>query len=102
MHIIVVHIHVKPEHREAFIEATKENARNSIQEPGIAVFDFIQQKDDPNKFVLYEAYYSPDGQAQHRETAHYLAWRDAVADMMAEPRVGVAYSNILPADDDWR
>jgi (4S)-4-hydroxy-5-phosphonooxypentane-2,3-dione isomerase len=101
MHIVHVFIHVKPEHVDAFIQATSENARNSVQEPGIARFDFIQQTDAPNRFVLVEVYRTPDDQLRHRETAHYQTWRDAVADMMAEPRTAYRYTNLLPADDGW-
>jgi len=101
MHIVLVHIRVKPEHIDAFLEATIENARNSAKEPGIARFDFIQQTDDPTRFTLVEVYREADAQAKHRETAHYLKWRDTVADWMAEPRQGVKYNNIFPQDSGW-
>jgi quinol monooxygenase YgiN len=101
MHVVFVHIHVKPERVSDFVQATIENAKNSLQEPGITRFDFVQQVEDPNQFVLVEVYRSPDDQLKHRETAHYLTWKDKVADMMAEPRVGVRYRNIYPEDRDW-
>lgn len=101
MLITLVHIRVKPEYLEAFIEASLDNVRNSIQEPGIARFDFIQQADDPTRFTLIEVYRSEDAPARHKETAHYLRWRDAVVDMMAEPRVGVRYTNLFPDDSGW-
>jgi autoinducer 2-degrading protein len=101
MLVVLVHIHVKPENLDSFIAATLENVRNSIQEPGIARFDFIQQADDPARFVLMEAYRTPEDQLKHRETAHYLKWRDTVADMMAEPRTGIKYTNLAPEDADW-
>ncbi|MFN7035089.1 MAG: putative quinol monooxygenase [Bellilinea sp.] len=101
MHIVLVHIHVKPEFREAFIQATLENAQNSIQEEGIARFDFLQQKEDLNRFTLIEVYYAESDQEKHRQTAHYLKWREAVAEMMAEPRQGVQYSNIFPGEGAW-
>ena len=97
MHIIIVHLHIKPEHVEAFRAATIDNARNSLQEPGVVRFDLLQQLDDPTRFVLHEVYHSADGLAQHRDTAHYLRWRDAVADMMAEPRTRAEYANVFPA-----
>ncbi len=101
MHIVLVHIHVKPEYREAFIQATLENARNSIQEPGIARFDFLQQKEEPDRFTLVEVYYAESDQEKHRQTAHYQKWRDAVAEMMAEPRQGVRYTNLFPEEGAW-
>lgn len=102
MHIVLVHANVKPEMVEEFITATKENASNSIQEAGVVRFDFLQQAEDPTKFTLVEVYNTPGDQLSHRETRHYLAWRDAVTAMMAEPRIGIKYKNILPKDEDWK
>ena len=101
MHIVIVHVHVKPEKLDEFISITLENAQNSIQEPGITRFDFIQEADEPTRFVLIEAYHSPEDQLKHRETAHYARWRDLAADMMAEPRQGVKYRNLYPEDSGW-
>ncbi len=94
MLIVHVQVHVKPDCVEAFRSATIENARNSIKEPGIARFDVVQQADDPTRFVLIEVYRTPEAPAQHKETAHYLKWRDAVQSMMAEPRTSVKYTNV--------
>lgn len=101
MHIVLVHIHVKPEFREAFIQATLENARNSIHEEGIARFDFLQNKEDPNRFTLIEVYRGEADQEKHRKTVHYLKWRESVAEMMAEPRQGVRYINLFPEEEAW-
>jgi autoinducer 2-degrading protein len=101
MLIVLVHVHVRPASVEAFKVASLENAHNSVQEPGIARFDVIQQLDDPTRFVLVEVYRTPDDPAKHKETAHYNAWRDAVADMMAEPRQSVKYANAFPDDPGW-
>jgi len=101
--MLVVHVfaHVKPEKVEAFREATIENARNSVQEPGIARFDVCQQQDDPTRFVLVEVYRTPEDPGRHKETAHYQKWRDTVADMMAEPRTSVKYTNVFPDENGW-
>ena len=101
MLVVHVHVHVKPECVEAFRAATVENARNSVREPGIARFDVVQQADDPTRFTLVEAYRTPEAPAAHKATAHYAAWRDAVADMMAEPRAAVKYANVFPEDAEW-
>lgn len=101
MLIVHVFVHVKPECIEAFREASLDNARNSVLEPGIARFDVIQQADDPSRFVLVEVYRAAEAPAAHKETAHYARWRDAVADMMAEPRYSVKYSNVFPPDSGW-
>jgi len=101
MLVVHVHVHVKPEYLEAFTQATLANARQSIREPGIARFDCMQQQDDPTRFVLVEAYRTPEAPAAHKETAHYKAWRDAVAPMMAEPRGSVKFANLFPEDSAW-
>jgi quinol monooxygenase YgiN len=88
-------ITVKQDCLDAFKAATLENGETSIKEHGILRFDFVQQADDPTRFVLVEIYRSPDAQAVHRETAHYQKWRDTVAPMMAEPRVGTKYIPIF-------
>ena len=86
---------------QAFREATIENARNSIQEPGIARFDVVQQTDDPTRFVLVEAYRDEAATRAHKETPHYAKWRDTVAPMMAETRTSVKFTNLFPEDKDW-
>jgi quinol monooxygenase YgiN len=101
MLIVHVHVHVKPESVEAFRRATVENARNSVQEPGIARFDVLQQTDDPTRFVLVEIYRTPEAPARHKETDHYQTWRDTVAEMMAEPRTSVKYTNVFPDNRGW-
>jgi|SRR5215211_2752974 len=101
MQIVLVHVHVKPEFMEAFKQASIENASNSIKEAGIVRFDVIQQTEDPAKFILVEIYKTADAPGTHKETAHYAKWRDTVAEMMAEPRQGIQYTNIFPADENW-
>ncbi|MGA3025378.1 MAG: putative quinol monooxygenase [Bryobacteraceae bacterium] len=96
MLIVHVHAHVRSEAVAAFREATIENARNSLQEPGVIRFDCIQQSDDPTRFVLVEIYRSPQAAADHKETAHYQRWRDLVAGLMAEPRWSVKYAPVFP------
>ncbi len=99
MLIVHVHVRVKPECVEIFRQATRENADQSVREPGIARFDIAQQLDDPTRFVLVEVYRNEDAPAQHKEIAHYQKWRDTVADMMAETRRSVKFSNVFPGDD---
>jgi len=101
MLIVHVHVRVKPEYVEAFKAATMANARASAQEEGIARFDFCQQADDPASFVLVEAYRTEAATAAHKATAHYAAWRDAVAPMMAAARKSVKLSNVFPHDQGW-
>lgn len=101
MLVVHVHVQVKSEETDAFLRATMENARQSIQEPGICRFDVIRQVDDPTRFVLVEVYRTEQDPARHKETAHYATWRDRVADMMAAPRSSCKYHNLFPEDGGW-
>lgn len=97
MQVTLVHVHVKPEFVDDFIAATHENHEHSVREPGNRRFDVLQSPVDPAYFILYEAYASAADAAAHKETAHYLKWRDTVADWMAEPRQGVRYEGLYPS-----
>ncbi|MBM3705762.1 MAG: antibiotic biosynthesis monooxygenase [Actinobacteria bacterium] len=101
MIIVAVYVNVKPDSVDAFVEATVNNAKNSIKEPGIVRFDFVQQSDDPASFLLVEAYKSEDAIARHKETQHYAQWRSEVESMMAQPRKSVRYTSIFPDDALW-
>ncbi|MEW6755911.1 MAG: putative quinol monooxygenase [Candidatus Latescibacterota bacterium] len=96
MLVVHVFVHVQADQVQGFRLATLANARASVQEPGVARFDVLQQQDDPTRFVLVEVYRTPEAALQHKETAHYAAWRDAVAGMMAEPRHSVRYGSVYP------
>ncbi len=97
MNPIIVHVHVqvKPDGVEAFKAATLANARASRREPGVARFDAYQQADEPTRFLLIEEYKSADAPAAHKATAHYAAWRDAVAPLMAVERRSVKYVELV-------
>ena len=96
MFVVCVHVHVKPERRVAFVNASLENARNTLEEPGNLRFDVLQQADDPNRFLLYEVYRDEAAMKAHKETPHYARWAEAVAPWMAEPRKGVKYGSLFP------
>jgi (4S)-4-hydroxy-5-phosphonooxypentane-2,3-dione isomerase len=98
MNVTLVHVTVKSGHIDDFIEATRRNHEASVLEPGNRRFDVLQSADDPSQFVFYEAYASAADAQAHKQTAHYLAWRDTVADWMATPRRGVPYAGLFPRD----
>ena len=101
MLIVHVHVHVTPESVDAFVAASRENARHSAGEPGVVRFDLVQQEDDPTRFLLIEIYRTPEAPAAHKATAHYATWRDAVEPMMAEPRRSVKFEPLFPDDARW-
>jgi autoinducer 2-degrading protein len=98
MFVTVVYIHVKRERVADFVEAIRENHERSVREPGNLRFDILQSVDDPTRFVTYMGYRDESSAKAHRETAHYLAFRDTVADWMVEPRLNVHYEGLVPAD----
>ena len=97
MYATLVHVNVKKEFVSVFGQACKANHEASVKEPGNRRFDILQSREDPARFVLYEAYASAEAAAAHKNTPHYAAWRDTVAGWMAEPRKGVAYDGLFPA-----
>ncbi len=96
MYVTIVHVSVKPQFLDEFIEATAINHRASINEAGNQRFDVLQLSDDATKFVLYEAYADHAAAIAHKQTEHYLTWRDTVADWMAIPRQGIQYTGLFP------
>lgn len=101
MHIVHVFVKVKPGTEQAFAAASAENSRLSRGEPGVARFDVVQQVDDPTRFTLVEVYRTEPDAAAHKQTAHYAAWAEAVADLLAEPRTRSIYRNVAPGDEGW-
>ncbi len=100
---VCVYVHVLPEHREAFIRASLENAGKTIEEPGALRFDVLQQADDPNRFVLYEVYRDAAGAQAHKATPHYARWAETVAPWMVEPRQSVKYESLFPEKPEhWK
>jgi len=96
MPVTLVHVHVKPEHVERFIAATRRNREGSVREPGNLRFDVLQSEDDPAHFVLVEAFRDAEAAAAHKTTPHYQAWREEVAPWMAAPREGLRYRLLAP------
>jgi (4S)-4-hydroxy-5-phosphonooxypentane-2,3-dione isomerase len=99
-HMLVVHVHarIRPGLVEDFLAATQINARASLAEPGVLRFDVIQDQGDPAHVVLVEVYRDEEASAAHKLTPHYAAWRDTVAEMMAQPRESARFSAVFPAD----
>jgi autoinducer 2-degrading protein len=95
--VVFVHAHVLSESVDAFRAASLANAAASVHEPGCVRFDVVQEAADATRFVLIEVYRGQEGAAAHKQTAHYQAWRDTVAPMMAEPRTSRSYATVTPA-----
>ena len=102
MFIVHVSIQVKPGDIDDFIDATLANAKSSIQEQGIIRFDFLQESDRPDHFMLVEVYRTKEDPARHKDTDHYKRWKETVTDMMAVPRTKQIYKPIFPGEDEWQ
>lgn len=100
MHVVSVTVFVKPDRVDAFIDATLDNARNTRKEPGNVRFDVLQADEDPARFLLYEAYHTKEDFTAHQQTAHYLRWKETVADWMAQPRQGVKHHSLFFGDGE--
>jgi quinol monooxygenase YgiN len=101
MLVVHVHVRVKPEDLEAFLEETRRNAAASREEPGVRRFDVLQDEADAGHVVLNEVYVDQSAADAHKQTAHYSRWRDAVAGMMAEPRASTRFAAVFPGEDGW-
>ncbi len=102
MYVVAVTIFVKPPNVQQFIEAVLDNARHTRREPGNVRFDVLQAEDDPTRFLLYEAYHTPDDFARHQQTDHYLRWKQTVPDWMAQPRQGLKHTSLFFGDGETR
>ena len=101
MLVVHVHVQVKPDEVEAFLAASRQNAAASLHEPGVRRFDVLQDEGDPAHVVLSEVYVDQAANDAHKQTDHYARWRDAVADMMAQPRSSTRYTALFPGEDGW-
>ena len=102
MIVTCVSVYVKEDHIDDFIGASIKNHTGSVLEPGNLRFDVLRDRSDLSRFLLYEAYESEEASAAHKLTAHYLEWKNTVADWMAQPREGVPYDIITPKDrSEW-
>jgi autoinducer 2-degrading protein len=98
MHVTLVHVHVQAEHLNEFLEVTLRNHRGARAEPGNVRFDVLQSADDPTRFVFVEVYRDETTARAHKDTPHYLEWRDTVKDWMVTPREGRRYNVIAPIE----
>jgi autoinducer 2-degrading protein len=100
MYVVTVTVSVKPDFVSQFIQATLENARLTRKEPANVRFDVLAAEEDPTRFLLYECYHSKDDFTAHQQTAHYLKWKQLVADWMAQPRQGVKHHSLFFGDGE--
>lgn len=102
MLVLLVTAQIKPEHRDAFIEAVLDDARGAVEdEPGCLRFDVIQDQTDRNRLYFYEVYRDEAAIEQHLQAPHFIRWRDATKDWHAQPMVVLRGNNLFPPDARW-
>ena len=108
--LLAVHVTgtLSPGCSEAFYKHSLQNAKNSVLEDGISRFDVLKKETTSagtgadDEFLLIEVFKSVQGPVEHKETTHYKEWREAVAPMMAAPRVATKYRTLFPdVDEHW-
>lgn len=102
MKVVMIRIQVKPGAEAAFLEATLENAQVSNREPGIARFDVLRDAGAPSRFLLVEAYRDEEASARHKETAHYLRWKEIAEPLMAGERTREFFDGVYVPERELR
>ena len=91
LQVAIIPMQVKEDCIEQYKQVASENAECSRQEPGVVMFDVLQDQKDPTRFVLNEIYKSPADQQAHRETAHFKRFKERVTPLLVEPYVPAMY-----------
>jgi quinol monooxygenase YgiN len=98
----MVNVKIKPGRREEFLAAIREDAEStSAKEEGNFQFSVIQDDDDPDAFFFLEVYRDQAAMDAHRETPHFLKYREATADIYASETVRHFGTNVFPGDEYW-
>ncbi|SJM50608.1 putative quinol monooxygenase [Gulosibacter sp. 10] len=88
MYFIVVKYRVKPEFAESFIERTAEFTAATRAEPGNLWFDWSRSVEDPEEFVLVEAFADDDAAAAHVGSEHFARGLDTIRPLIVStPRI---------------
>lgn len=99
---LIVTVNIKPERREAFMEALMGDARGANEdEPGCLRFDVIQDGSDLNRIYLYEVYRDDAALEAHRQAPHFLKWRETVKDWFATESVRFQGTPAYPPEEAW-
>jgi autoinducer 2-degrading protein len=99
MYIAAVHVFVKPERVDDFIEMIRANHEGSIAEPGCLRFDVARSQADATEFLLWECYVDEEAARFHKTTPHYLAFKEQAPGLLARERVSDLFTGIYPVVD---
>jgi quinol monooxygenase YgiN len=98
MIFIVVKFVTKPSWSERWLELVREFSEATRAEPGNLWFEWSRSVEDPNEFVLVEAF--RDGAAEaHVTSAHFKSAMEAMPQALAEtPRI---INTVIDGTEDW-
>ncbi|MDT8855101.1 antibiotic biosynthesis monooxygenase [Paracoccaceae bacterium Fryx2] len=86
MFVQLVHITVKPDRVQDFLDAFRINFDGTTREPGNRRFDVLQDPEDATKFAIFEIFDNAEALDAHRETDHYKQTVALLDDIMTGPR----------------
>ena len=102
MLVLMVNVRVKPDRRDDFIAAVREDGEGTTtKEEGNFQFSVVQDNEDPDRFFLFEVYRDEAALEAHRNTPHFLKYREATAGVHAEDTVRRTGTNVFPDDSAW-
>lgn len=84
MIFIAVKFTVRTAERDNWLPAVEDFTLATRQEPGNVFFDWSYSVENPDQFVLLEAFASAEAGAAHVQSAHFAAAMEAMADLVAE------------------
>ncbi|MGI8695500.1 MAG: putative quinol monooxygenase [Mycobacteriales bacterium] len=95
---ITVRFVVRPEHRDSWLPAVDSFTRATRSEPGNLWFDWARSVDNPDEFVLLEAFRDGPAGEQHVSSEHFKRAMQTMPPYLAEtPRI----LNVETPGDDW-
>jgi quinol monooxygenase YgiN len=83
MIFIAVRFPVRPEYRDQWLDRVADFTSASRAEPGNLFFEWSVDAADPNRFVLLEAFASPEAGVEHVNSAHFKTAMSWMPDVVA-------------------
>ena len=89
---------IKPEDADRWPEIAREFTEATRAEPGCLFFDWSRSLDDPNEYVLVEAFRDDAAGGEHVQSDHSTKARETLPPNLAETPSIV---NVTIPQDDW-
>ncbi|HUU72351.1 MAG TPA: putative quinol monooxygenase [Burkholderiales bacterium] len=81
---LIVHLQVKPENLERFMEMALENAAATRStEPGCRQFDVLVAPEEPTRIAFYEVYDNETAFEAHQQTGHFQKYLQNAVPLLA-------------------